>query len=126
MTMDGILARDLQLRPSSKFAYLLRPLPTRAAQLDAYAQYYRRRILRVVSVSKSAKRSVITCALRAEPHNATVLLTACLHSSGLSPCMRSDSTSNWGMTTRRTVAAPQQGLKARAIFIGSRLASAGG
>ncbi len=62
MTMDGILARDLQLRPSSKFAYLLRPLPTRAAQLDSYAQYYRRRILRVVSVSKSAKRSACTCA----------------------------------------------------------------
>ena len=38
--MDGILARDLQLRPSSKFAYLLRPLPTRAAQLDAYAQLF--------------------------------------------------------------------------------------
>ena len=56
LTMDGILARDLQLRPSSKFAYLLRPLPTRAAQLDSYAQYYRRRILRVVSVSKAAKR----------------------------------------------------------------------
>ena len=56
VTMDGILARDLQLRPTSKFAYLLRPLPTRAAQLDAYAQFYRRRILRVVSVSKAAKR----------------------------------------------------------------------
>ena len=56
VTMDGILARDLQLRPSSKFAYLLRPLPTRAAQLDAYAQLFRRRILRVVSLSKAAKR----------------------------------------------------------------------
>ena len=56
--MDGILARDLQLRPSSKFAYLLRPLPTRAAQLDAYAQLFRRRILRVVSLSKAAKRWV--------------------------------------------------------------------
>lgn len=58
VTMDGILARDLQLRPSSKFAYLLRPLPTRAAQLDAYAQLFRRRILRVVSLSKAAKRWV--------------------------------------------------------------------
>lgn len=62
--MDGLLARDLQLRPSSKFAYLLRPLPTRAAQLDTYAQLYRRRILRVVSVSKAAKRYVCLHVIR--------------------------------------------------------------
>lgn len=80
MTMDGILARDLQLRPSSKFAYLLRPLPTRAAQLDSYAQYYRRRILRVVSVSKSAKRSAFTCALSATPHLCSGLPVVCFQS----------------------------------------------
>ena len=83
MTMDGILARDLQLRPSSKFAYLLRPLPTRAAQLDSYAQHYRRRILRVVSVSKSAKRSASICALAAKPHLCSSLPVVCLQSTAL-------------------------------------------
>ena len=56
LTMDGVLARDLQLRPTSKFAYLLRPLPARAEQLNEYATRYRRRILRVVSVTKAHKR----------------------------------------------------------------------
>ena len=78
--MDGILARDLQLRPSSKFAYLLRPLPTRAAQLDSYAQYYRRRILRVVSVSKAAKRCLPA---PAEPHLTGSLPVLCMTSSAL-------------------------------------------
>lgn len=56
LTMDGVLVRDLQLRPSSKFAFLLRPLPARAAQLDSYATTFRRRILRVVPFSKARKR----------------------------------------------------------------------
>jgi hypothetical protein len=54
--MDGVLARDLQLRPASKFAYLLRPLPARAEQLNEYATRYRRRILRVVNITKAHKR----------------------------------------------------------------------
>lgn len=54
--MDGVLVRDLQLRPTSKFAFLLRPLPARAAQLDSYATYFRRRILRVIGTSKAKKR----------------------------------------------------------------------
>lgn len=56
LTMDGVLVRDLQLRPASKFAYLLRPLPARAEQLNDYATRYRRRILRVVAISKAHKR----------------------------------------------------------------------
>ena len=48
--------RDLQLRPSSKFAYLLRPLPARAEQLNDYATDFRRRILRVVNLSRARKR----------------------------------------------------------------------
>ncbi len=56
LTMDGVLVRDLQLRPSSKFAFLLRPLPARAAQLDSYATSFRRRILRVIGTSKAKKR----------------------------------------------------------------------
>ncbi|BDA48870.1 hypothetical protein COCOBI_12-5530 [Coccomyxa sp. Obi] len=56
LTMDGVLVRDLQLRPTSKFAFLLRPLPARAAQLASYATSFRRRILRVVGTSKAKKR----------------------------------------------------------------------
>ena len=56
LTLDGVLARDLQLRPSSKFAYLLRPLPARAEQLNDYATRFRRRILRVVALSRARKR----------------------------------------------------------------------
>jgi hypothetical protein len=56
LTMDGLLVRDLQLRSTSKFAYLLRPLPARAAQLDAFATQFRRRILRVIATSKALKR----------------------------------------------------------------------
>lgn len=63
LTMDGVLVRDLQLRPTSKFAYLLRPLPARAAQLDAYAMLFRRRILRVISTSKARKRYRPYCSI---------------------------------------------------------------
>ena len=59
LTLDGLLARDLQLRPSSKFAYLLRPLPARAEKLNEYATRFRRRILRVVNLSRARKRCVL-------------------------------------------------------------------
>lgn len=54
--MDGLLTRDLQLRPEAKFAFFLRPLPARAKQLSAQANLFRRRLLKVDTVPKARRR----------------------------------------------------------------------
>lgn len=54
--MDGLLTRDLQLRPEAKFAFFLRPLPARAKQLSGQATLFRRRLLKVDTVPKARRR----------------------------------------------------------------------
>ena len=56
LTIDGLLVRDLQLQPKSRFAYFLRPLPARAGQLTLHATKFRTRMLRVVNTSAAARR----------------------------------------------------------------------
>ena len=60
--MDGLLTRDLQLRPEAKFAFFLRPLPARAKQLSAQATLFRRRLLKVDTVPKARRRFGSWCA----------------------------------------------------------------
>ena len=55
--MDGLLTRDLQIRPEAKFAFFIRPLPSRAKQLSAQANLFRRRLLKVDAVTKARRRS---------------------------------------------------------------------
>lgn len=55
--MDGLLTRDLQIRPEAKFAFFIRPLPSRAKQLSAQANLFRRRLLKVDTVTKARRRS---------------------------------------------------------------------
>ena len=59
--MDGLLTRDLQLRPEAKFAFFIRPLPARAKQLSAQANLFRRRLLKVDAVTKARRRYAGTC-----------------------------------------------------------------
>ena len=54
--MDGLLTRDLQIRPEAQFAFFIRPLPARAKQLSAQANMFRRRLLKVDTVSKARRR----------------------------------------------------------------------
>ena len=54
--MDGLLTRDLQLRPEAKFAFFLRPLPARAKHLSGQATLFRRRLLKVDTVPKARRR----------------------------------------------------------------------
>ncbi|KAL0018632.1 hypothetical protein WJX77_009530 [Trebouxia sp. C0004] len=54
--MDGLLTRDLQIRPEAKFAFFIRPLPSRAKQLSAQANFFRRRLLKVDAVTKARRR----------------------------------------------------------------------
>lgn len=54
--MEGLLMRDLQLRPHAKAAYFARPLPARAAQLAARSTHIRRLVLRVTEMPPAVKR----------------------------------------------------------------------
>lgn len=56
LTINGLLVRDLQLHPASKFAYFLRPLPARAEELTQHATKFRTRMLRVVNTSAARRR----------------------------------------------------------------------
>ena len=54
--VDGMLVRDLQLKPDSKYAFFLRPLPARAKALNERAAKFRTQLLRVVQTSKALRR----------------------------------------------------------------------
>lgn len=53
--IDGILARDLQMKPDSSFAHFLKPLPAKAKRLASYVAKFRRRLLRLSTYSTSHK-----------------------------------------------------------------------
>lgn len=53
--VDGILVRDLQIKPDSRLAHFLRPLPARTAKLAAYVTKFRRRLLRLTTYSPAHK-----------------------------------------------------------------------
>ena len=76
--MDGLLTRDLQIRPEAKFAFFIRPLPARAKQLSAQANLFRRRLLKVDTVSKARRRYGLshTCLILASYNFAGTLLQA--------------------------------------------------
>ena len=46
-----MLVRDLQLKPDSRFAHFLRPLPARTQKLVTYVTKFRRRLLRLTNYS---------------------------------------------------------------------------
>ena len=56
--LDGVLARDLQVRSDARFGHFLQPLPSRTLLLGSYANAYRRRLLRYSNISQSTKRCV--------------------------------------------------------------------
>lgn len=56
LSVEGLLVRDLQLPPTSRFAYFMRPLPARAEELTRHATRFRTRMLRVVNVSIARRR----------------------------------------------------------------------
>lgn len=64
VVVDGALVRDLQLRPDSRFACVLRPLPQRAAALGAFAAEQRRRMLRLTRSECSKARRRWAAAVR--------------------------------------------------------------
>lgn len=55
-TIEGLLVRDLQLQPKSRFAFFLRPLPARAEELTLHATKFRTQMLRVVRQSPARRR----------------------------------------------------------------------
>jgi hypothetical protein len=55
--VDGVLIRDLQLRPDARSACVLAPLPARAAALAAFAARHRRAMLRLSAGGRSAARA---------------------------------------------------------------------
>lgn len=55
LVVDGILVRDLQMKPDSRVAHFLRPLPARAAKLATYVTKFRRRLLRLTSYTVAHK-----------------------------------------------------------------------
>lgn len=57
-TVDGLLVRDLQMQPKSRFAFFLRPLPARADELMLHATRYRTQMLRVVRLTPARRRCV--------------------------------------------------------------------
>lgn len=54
--IEGLLVRDLQLQPKSRFAFFLRPLPARAEELTLHATRFRTQMLRVVRLSPARRR----------------------------------------------------------------------
>ena len=55
LVVDGILVRDLQMKPDSPHSHFLRPLPARACLLATYVAKFRRRLLRLTSYSLAHK-----------------------------------------------------------------------
>ena len=54
--VDGLLVRDLTRPPAEQHAFVLRPLPSRAARLGAFAARKRRLVLCYTALSPATAR----------------------------------------------------------------------
>lgn len=60
--VDGLLVRDLTRPPNTQHAFVLRPLPSRAGRLYAFAARQRRLVLCYSAVSPATARQVTNTA----------------------------------------------------------------
>lgn len=76
-TVDGLLSRDLN-QSEPKYRYFLRPLPVRMGILEQYSIRFRRKMLRVFTFNKAARRCAGTPGLCLVCASQTLRVSECL------------------------------------------------